>query len=65
MVLHLMPASDADPLEALREEIRILPTEEPVPAPRIQEWVSDNKEQAAPAVRAAFPDRRAFHRHAR
>jgi hypothetical protein len=45
MVLHLIPIEEADPLEHLRDEIRLLPTDTKPFPPRLDEWQGDTKEQ--------------------
>ena len=46
MVLHLLPDPGYDPiLEQLREEIRLLPGTPTPPAPRLNEWLCDAKDQ--------------------
>ena len=45
MVLHLIPIENDDPIDALRDEIRLSPTDPKPSPPRMSEWTADTKEQ--------------------
>ena len=45
MVLHLIPIDLDDPFDALRDEIRLSPTDPKPSPPRMNEWTADTKEQ--------------------
>ena len=45
MVLHLIPIDRDDPFDALRDEIRLSPTDPKPSPPRMNEWTADTKEQ--------------------